>query len=501
MVEQDLGLETLKELGWGGQGLVLLCREPVSGNRVACKMLASHRERQLKITKQMKKSRKTSPAPLVHKLRGAEAYQNANLVREADLLHQLRGAAGILPLVAKVEGDDGCIHLFTPFCDGGDLLNRLEASPILREREAAHIVASLAQALVSCHARGIVHRDIKPGNVLFRRYSTGSVAATSQLHKHDTTTTFAYNDLHQVFLADFGHAASIQHPWERLDDPHVGTPPFHAPEIIRRCYDHRVDIWSVGVLMHLMLTGTMPFIQHLADDAPHADIHAAILSNKLSLNGSLLSASAQDLLKGMLCKDPEHRFTLQQVIHHPWVVLNLCASRKSNQGILNQDHIADHVDDKSARQNANIASCPSLCSTSAQSVHVLPKIKVERKPVMSSAMNENNKPAASKEKIILSSSKKLGSVPAANSIVASGHIIMNTMTGTRSSTLHANKVADDSDDEFPRFARVKRRRVDQIPSAASHQQQWRVVKSLHQTPIASTARRTCGGVALPVMIC
>ncbi|MCO5563095.1 hypothetical protein L7F22_016731 [Adiantum nelumboides] len=325
----------------------LRCQEPISGNRIACKVLASHRDRQQNLMKLKMKKKKASPVRHVQKLRGGEAYQNAHLLREADLLHQLRGAPGILPLIAKVEGDDSCIHIFTPFCDAGDLLDRLEASPILPERETAHIVASLARALVSCHTRGIVHRDIKPGNVLFRRYasSNGSlhVATSHELHHVSTdikygtscTTTSEHDNLPQVFLAEFGHAGSIQHPWERLDDPHVGTGPFHALELIQRSYDHRVNNWSVGVLMHLMLTGTLPFVQHLAEDAPDADIHAAILSNKLSLDVSLLSASAQDLLKGMLCKNPEHRLTLQQVLHHPWLVFKL---RPAEGTLRNQAH-------------------------------------------------------------------------------------------------------------------------------------------------------------------
>ncbi|KAI5066477.1 hypothetical protein GOP47_0019101 [Adiantum capillus-veneris] len=172
MVKQDLGLETVKQLGWGGQGLVLLCRDPASGNRFACKVLASHRERQHKILLTSSSSSSTLPKKSEKrklKMRPKEAVENANLLREAELLHHLRGLPGILPLITKVEGDDGCVHLFTPFCDAGDLLDRLDACPILHEREAAHVVASLARALISCHARGVVHRDIKPGNVLFRR--------------------------------------------------------------------------------------------------------------------------------------------------------------------------------------------------------------------------------------------------------------------------------------------------------------------------------------------
>ncbi|MCO5597071.1 hypothetical protein L7F22_051145 [Adiantum nelumboides] len=189
MLEQNLELRTVKELGWGGQGLVLLCQELVSGNRIACKVLASHRDRQQKLMKLKMKRKKASPVDRhVQKLRDGEASQNAHLLRDADLLHQLRGAPGILPLIAKVEGDDGCIHIFTPFCNAGDLFDRLDASLILPERETAHIVASLAGALVSCHARGIVHRDIKPDNVLFCRYTSSSngsgvASATSQLHR------------------------------------------------------------------------------------------------------------------------------------------------------------------------------------------------------------------------------------------------------------------------------------------------------------------------------
>lgn len=195
-------------------------------------------------------------------------------------------------------------HLVTAFCDAGDLLSKLDARPPLfklSEHEAAPIVASLARTLVSCHAHGIVHRDIKPGNILFRKVEG--------------------EDREEVVIADFGLAATIS-PGKALCEC-VGTSRYQAPEVIQGQYDHRADIWSLGVIIHLLLTSALPFVEHLRHGAPDSAIQRAVLSNDLKLQGLDLSSSAQDLLGGILCKNPSARLTLDDILCHPWLLQNL----------------------------------------------------------------------------------------------------------------------------------------------------------------------------------
>ncbi|MCO5584773.1 hypothetical protein L7F22_038705 [Adiantum nelumboides] len=276
--------------GHGAQGLVLVCTNPKTPTiRLACKTILVHKD--------------ISSAKKRRKLSGGEVFADTQLRWEADILQQLRDIPGVLPLASTFEGDDTCFHLLTAFCDAGDLLTKLDSRPPLfklHDREAASIVSSLATTLASCHARGIVHRDIKPGNILFRRRDDGS---------------------EQPILADFGLAESIT-PGDTLCEC-VGTSRYQAPEVIKGCYDQRADTWSLGVVLHLLLTSTLPFdLGQLPRDAPSSAIHQAILCNQLKLDAFGLSPSAQDLLARILCKDPDARLTLDELLCHPWLLIN-----------------------------------------------------------------------------------------------------------------------------------------------------------------------------------
>ncbi|MCO5584779.1 hypothetical protein L7F22_038711 [Adiantum nelumboides] len=287
---ESLGLQALQELGHGAQGLVLLCTNPKNPTiRLACKTILARKD--------------ISSASKRRKLSAAEVFVDAQLRWEADVLHQLRDVPGVLPLASTFEGDDTCFHLLTAFCDAGDLLTKLDSRPPLfklHDSEAAPIVSSLATPLASCHARGIVHRDIKPGNILFRRRDDGS---------------------EQPILADFGLAETIT-PGETLCEC-VGTSRYQAPEVIKGCYDQRADTWSLGVVIHLLLTSTLPFdLGQLPGDAPSSAIHQAILCNQLKLDAFGISPSAQDLLARILCKDPDARLTLDELLCHPWLLIN-----------------------------------------------------------------------------------------------------------------------------------------------------------------------------------
>ncbi|MCO5590492.1 hypothetical protein L7F22_044462 [Adiantum nelumboides] len=96
-----------------------------------------------------------------------------------------------------------------------------------------------------------------------------------------------------------------------------------APEVIKGCYDQSADTWSLGVVLHLLLTSTLPFdLGQLPRDAPSSAIHQTILCNQLKLDAFVLSPSAQDLLARILCKDPDARLTLDELLCHPWLLIN-----------------------------------------------------------------------------------------------------------------------------------------------------------------------------------
>lgn len=120
---------------------------------------------------------------------------------------------------------------------GGDLFSFLEKRRFkLPENDARRIAHQLATAVYYLHSFGIAHRDLKPENILMVSDSDSS----------------------NVKLVDFGLSKSFG-PGETCKEP-FGTLCYVAPEILlQRSYDKAVDLWSLGVIIHLMLSGTLPF--------------------------------------------------------------------------------------------------------------------------------------------------------------------------------------------------------------------------------------------------
>ncbi len=143
---------------------------------------------------------------------------------------------GLLQFFA-VRNRRGRPYLVTEFLDGCTLADLLRQTRPLPERDALSIAAAIAEPLARLHKQGIVHRDVKPANVVLCR--DGSLR-----------------------LIDFGQAAPIARKRSVLATltPLVGTPEYIAPEQIdHQPTDERTDIYSLGAILYEMLTGVVPF--------------------------------------------------------------------------------------------------------------------------------------------------------------------------------------------------------------------------------------------------
>jgi serine/threonine protein kinase len=110
--------------------------------------------------------------------------------------------------------------------------------------DAFSITASAARGLAWAHAGGVIHRDIKPGNIMIDRSG-------------------------RVMITDFGIALTLSGDPESLDDEIIGTPEYMSPEQLRGLdLDERTDVYSLGVVLYQLLTGVSPF--RAADDASAA---------------------------------------------------------------------------------------------------------------------------------------------------------------------------------------------------------------------------------------
>ena len=119
-------------------------------------------------------------------------------------------------------------------------------------------------------------------------------------------------------LADFGSA--VQLPDESDSEVfRIGTPYYMAPEIIKgHSYGLKVDIFSLGVILHLLLSLIFPFFDRDKAKAKELTVNADLDLEK-DVYLSRLSAQAKDLLTSMLQKDPQQRLDIEQVLAHPWL--------------------------------------------------------------------------------------------------------------------------------------------------------------------------------------
>ncbi|XP_056647796.1 ribosomal protein S6 kinase 2 beta isoform X1 [Diorhabda carinulata] len=217
---------------------------------------------------------------------------------EVEILARYGKHPGIVSLKTVYE-DANKVYLVLQLLKGGDLLDYIVTRRILTEYEAATVLKSLASAVAYLHENGVVHRDLKPANILF---------ATED------------KCLESVTICDMGFAKQLRAENGLLVTP-CYTANYVAPEVLKRQgYDAACDIWSLGVILYIMLSGRCPF-STTNKDSPQK-ILKRIGSGIIDLqNGKLseISNEAKLLVTEMLHILPEKRPTAAQLVKHPWV--------------------------------------------------------------------------------------------------------------------------------------------------------------------------------------
>ena len=212
-----------RELGGGGMSRVFVATEHALGRLVVVKVL---------------------PPDL------AAGVNKERFRREIQLAAQLQHPL-VVPLLTA--GERGDLLWFTmPFIEGESLRVMLDRRGKLPVREVLRILHDVVDALAYAHSRGVVHRDIKPGNILM----SGS---------HAVVTDFGVAKALSVAIPIAGHTTSGMA---------IGTPAYMAPEQLAAdpAADHRVDIYAIGLLAYELLTGTAPF----SGSSPQATLAAQL---------------------------------------------------------------------------------------------------------------------------------------------------------------------------------------------------------------------------------
>ncbi|XP_077246543.1 calcium-dependent protein kinase 28-like [Tasmannia lanceolata] len=214
--------------------------------------------------------------------------------REVKILHALTGHENVVQFHNAFE-DDSYVFIVMELCEGGELLDRILAKKDSRytEKDAAIIVRQMLKVAAQCHLHGLVHRDMKPENFLFK--ST----------KEDSP----------LKATDFGLSDFIK-PGKKFHDI-VGSAYYVAPEVLKRKSGPQSDVWSIGVITYILLCGRRPFWDKTEDG-----IFKEVLRNKPDFRRKpwpSISNSAKDFVKKLLVKDPRARLTAAQALSHPWV--------------------------------------------------------------------------------------------------------------------------------------------------------------------------------------
>lgn len=248
--------ELIRQLGEGGMAQVHLARDVRLGREVAVKVL----DQRL----------------------GARPGFRERFLREARVAASL-DHPNIVPLYDFGESDRQLLYLVMPYVSGGSLQDRLKEAPF-PVGEVATFGSQIADALEYAHQRGVVHRDVKPANML--------VHADGRL-----------------LLSDFGLAKILNaspRPATPRGHPDAGTPEYMAPEQINGRSDERSDIYALGVVLYLLLTGRLPFTG--STSAKVMERHLYRLPHEPRYINPSITPAMQAVVLRALAKHPEDRF-------------------------------------------------------------------------------------------------------------------------------------------------------------------------------------------------
>jgi serine/threonine-protein kinase len=215
LIDQRYELRTL--IGSGGMADVYMAGDEILGREVALKLLKDRYAEDEEFVERFKREAKSAAA---------------------------LNSPYIVPIFDRGETDDGTFYITMEYLPGGTLKERLMPTGTLRPQEAAEVALQVAKALETAHVRGVVHRDIKPRNILV-------------------------SDSGHVKVADFGIARAVEATTISHAGDILGSAKYMSPEqAVGEQVGPASDLYSLGVVLYEMLTGRVPFEVETPADVP-----------------------------------------------------------------------------------------------------------------------------------------------------------------------------------------------------------------------------------------
>ena len=235
--------------------------------------------------------------------------------------------------------------IVTELCPGGELFQQIIDKGPFNEKYSSFIMYQLFSAVNYCHKMNIIHRDLKPENILI----VGKNADGYPMIK----------------ICDFGTSRIFEKG--AVQRKLVGSSYYIAPEVLKKHYNEKCDIWSCGVIMYILLSARPPFGGE--DDN---DIMERVAIGRYDLESppfNKLSKNCLDLIQRLLTMDPNSRISAEQALNHPWFKEN--KSQESYNQIANRDTMKSLISNLKQYKRSSIIQETAL----AYLVHNFPQIK------------------------------------------------------------------------------------------------------------------------------
>ena len=264
--------EMLDDLGEGIFGSVKLGVEKKTKERVAIKII---------------KKKKAKPSDI-------------ELVRTEIDVMKLCHHPNVVHLLDHFENAE-YIFIVMEYIRGGRLTDYMKEKKFnFTEKRAAELIYEIAVGVKYLHKYGIIHRDLKPDNIMLTEA----------------------NDKGHIKIMDFG-LSKILGKKEKTSDG-FGTLTFVSPEVlVRKPYNKEIDIWSIGVILYLMLSGDLPFDDEEDDEQK---IAKSIVFNEVEFPQNKFANKSKeviDLIKRCLTKEPKERIKVDEIIKSDWIKTNI----------------------------------------------------------------------------------------------------------------------------------------------------------------------------------